>query len=227
LKPSTAGKAVVTGYGTLRKDSNKAKLSAGSAMAMQAPNNEMTGTVLDQQHQPVPNAAIILKGTRRGATTDENGNFSIPTYDSTAVAVISALGYAPKDQQLRRGANNIILNEESPDLSDEVVVTALGVRRTSIVDTTAKPQGGWKSFREYVYNQLHIQYDSTTLSDDAYSDGDLELEFSIRKSGEPYNFKILNTPDTLTANKAIKAITAGPKWISRSKNSKKRVRVEL
>jgi hypothetical protein len=65
------------------------------------------------------------------------------------------------------------------------------------------------------------------LYDSAYINSNLELEFSINKAGKPFDFKVLHAPDTQTANEAISAIKEGPKWISKDKSSKKRVKVRL
>ncbi len=225
LNTSKAGEAVVTGYGSLKKDSNKAGLSAGIARARQVPNNEIAGTIIDNHQQPVPNAKVILQDSTQ-AVTDRNGNFSIPTNDSSAVASITAFGYKPVDnQKLRKGRNNITLKEKPFSLAD-VEVTNLVTKGKRVADTAVvKPQGGWQSFQKYVYNKLNKKYDSTALSSNAYINGDLELEFSISEAGDPYDFKVLHAPDTQTANKAITAIKEGPRWISSDKSIKMRVTV--
>ena len=199
--------------------------SAASAMAMRAPANEIAGTIIDNHQQPVPNAKVMLQDSTQ-AITDKNGNFSISTNDSNAVASISAFGYKPVDnQKLKKGNNNIVLKER-PFLLSDVEVTKLGTTGRKTADSTAvMPQGGWQSFQEYVYNKLHKKYDSTALPNNSYIDGDLQLEFSISEAGEPFDFKVLHAPDTQTANEAISAIKTGPRWISRDKNSKMRVTV--
>lgn len=92
---------------------------------------------------------------------------------------------------------------------------------------TAAPQGGWQSFRQYVYDKLYEKYESTYIADSSYDFGDVTLEFSINKAGKPFNFKILNAPDTLIADAAISIIKDGPNWISTKKNRKKRVTVRF
>jgi hypothetical protein len=210
----------------MKEDSDKAGISASNAIVMRAPNSEIAGTIIDNHQQPVPNAKVILQDSTQ-AVSDRNGNFSIPTNDSNAVASITAFGYKPVDnQKLRKGRNNITLKEKPFSLSD-VEVTNLATKGRNIADTAdVKPQGGWQSFQEYVYNKLNKRYDSTALSNNAYINGDLELEFSISEAGDPYDFKVLHAPDTQTANKAITAIKEGPKWISNDKDIKMRVTVK-
>jgi hypothetical protein len=225
-KPS-AGQAPVP-MAAMKGDDEKANLrtsSAPSAMAMRAPTNEIAGTIIDNHQQPVPNAKVLLQDSTQ-AITDRNGNFSIKTSDSNAIASITAFGYKPVDnQKLMKGKNNIVLKER-PFLLSDVEVTNLGTTGRKTVDSTAvMPQGGWQSFQEYVYNRLHNKYDSTALSNNSYIDGDLQLEFSISEAGDPFDFKVLHTPNTQTANEAINAIKKGPRWISRDKNSKMRVTV--
>ena len=201
-----------------------ATLSARSAMAMTTPVNEIAGTITDNHQQPVPNARIILQDSTQ-AITDRNGNFSIATADSNVVASIQAFGYKPlNNQPLKRGSNNITLKERPFLLSDVEVTNLVTSGKKTADTTTVMPQGGWQSFQEYVYRKLHKHYDSTAMAN-AYANDDLQLEFSIDDEGAPFDFKVLHAPDTQTANEAISAIKAGPKWINKDKNGKMRVTV--
>lgn len=82
------------------------------------------------------------------------------------------------------------------------------------------PEGGWESFRDYVYKKLKKNPDST----DKFAQGDLlNLEFSLDDNGRPYNFKVLRFSDSASANAAIEAIRNGPKWFRRTGETKSRI----
>lgn len=87
------------------------------------------GTVTDQNNQPLPGASILEKGTNNGVSTNFDGEFSINLSNPNAVLVVSFMGYA--EQEISVSNNNelsIVLKELTSGL-DEVVITALGMKR--------------------------------------------------------------------------------------------------
>ena len=83
------------------------------------------GTVTDGK-DPVIGASIRVKNGNQGTITDIDGNFKLDVAPGTEL-VISYVGY--KDITIKASANmNIVLEEESTALN-EVVVTALGIKR--------------------------------------------------------------------------------------------------
>jgi len=92
----------------------------------------VTGTVIDSNGLPVTGASVYIKDTSNGTVTDIDGKFSLSAPDNTdAVLVISSLGFDPKELSLgTKNAFNVTLVENLEGL-DEVVVTALGIKRES------------------------------------------------------------------------------------------------
>ncbi|MBS1508575.1 MAG: SusC/RagA family TonB-linked outer membrane protein [Bacteroidetes bacterium] len=92
---------------------------------------QVTGTITDQKDKlPVAGASIVIKGTGNGTTSDVNGKFSLPA-KAGDVLEISFVGYTT--QQVTLGTQtdlNITLEEDVRGLN-EVVVTALGVSRST------------------------------------------------------------------------------------------------
>ena len=69
-------------------------LTAGSAISR---NITVKGVVRDSVSKaPVPFASILLKGTDRGALTDDNGRYSLVTALPFDSVMVSAMGYADK-----------------------------------------------------------------------------------------------------------------------------------
>ena len=59
----------------------------------------ISGTVRDSVSlEPVPYAAIYLKGSNTGTMTDENGTFVLNSAQLPATLRISSMGFAPKEQ---------------------------------------------------------------------------------------------------------------------------------
>lgn len=91
----------------------------------------ITGTVTDEQLEPVIGANIVEKGTTNGVITDLDGNFSITVSDN-AVLQISYVGYLNQEIVVEdRTFLNIVLKEELQSL-DEFVVTALGIKKEKV-----------------------------------------------------------------------------------------------
>ena len=86
------------------------------------------GTIKNAQGNAVAGASIVVKGTSRGTSTDENGNFSIDANDGD-VLVITAVGYNSNEIPIGTESNYTVQLQESNTALSEVVVTALGVRK--------------------------------------------------------------------------------------------------
>ena len=88
-----------------------------------------TGTVVDAMG-PVIGASVVVKGTTNGTITDFDGNFSIPNVKKGDILQVSFVGYITQDVVWNGTALNITLAEDTQTL-DEVVVTALGMKRST------------------------------------------------------------------------------------------------
>lgn len=88
---------------------------------------DVSGTVTDDKGKAVSDAAIVVKGTNTGATTDANGNFKIKAKQG-ATLVISSVGFTKKEVTVTGASVKVSLESADQNLS-EVVVTALGIKR--------------------------------------------------------------------------------------------------
>lgn len=113
------------------------KIQGDHIMIVQEPKQEkgkskkITGQVLDDQNMPLIGVNIVVKGKPGvGAITNIDGNFTLEVNQGDAIEV-SYIGYAP--QTLKVTDNNIYNIQLSADteLLEEVVVTALGIKRKS------------------------------------------------------------------------------------------------
>ncbi len=87
------------------------------------------GTVTDENGEPMPGVNVLVKGTIQGVVTDASGKYSINVSNKDAVLVFSFIGYTTQDAIV--GDQQVINIEmaEGTQYIDEVVVTALGIRR--------------------------------------------------------------------------------------------------
>lgn len=87
-----------------------------------------TGTVTDSTGEPVIGASVLVLGTNLGAATDIDGNFSIRGIKPGAKIKIASVGCKPVEIVWDGKPINVTLQDDSKVL-DEVVVTALGMKR--------------------------------------------------------------------------------------------------
>ena len=90
----------------------------------------ITGTVNDESGEPIIGASVKVQGTKTGAITDFNGNFSVQA-DANSTLQISYIGYITATVKAN-GRNNITvtLKEDAQTLND-VVVIGYGVQKKS------------------------------------------------------------------------------------------------
>ncbi|PSL29873.1 SusC/RagA family TonB-linked outer membrane protein [Chitinophaga ginsengisoli] len=90
----------------------------------------VTGVVKDPKGYPIPGVSVSEKGTTNGGVTDMNGTYKLNANPSGTL-VFSFIGYLKKEAPVGgSGSLNISLEEDQKGLQ-EVVVTALNVKRST------------------------------------------------------------------------------------------------
>ena len=89
----------------------------------------VSGIVKDENGLPIIGATVKVRGAQMGVVTDIDGKFSLKT-SVGSVLTVSYIGYKTQDIKVPEGGSlNIKLEPESKQLN-EVVVTALGIKRS-------------------------------------------------------------------------------------------------
>ncbi len=93
-----------------------------------AQEKTISGTVSDGSGLPLPGATVLVKGTSSGTSSDFDGKYSIKVNQGQTL-VFSFVGYTTKEVAV--GASNTInvTLQEDAEALEEVVVTALGIKR--------------------------------------------------------------------------------------------------
>lgn len=89
---------------------------------------KVTGKVVDKNGEPIIGATIMEQGTKNGAVTDIDGNFTISASKETPVLSVSYIGFIPQEVKTRGGQTTIHLQENAQNLS-EVVVVGYGTQK--------------------------------------------------------------------------------------------------
>ncbi|MDR0746180.1 MAG: SusC/RagA family TonB-linked outer membrane protein, partial [Mediterranea sp.] len=117
---------------SFKVEDNIAYLSVrGVQNTNQNPNQErtITGTVTDSSGEPLIGVSILVKGTENGTITDMDGNYKVTISGSNPVLVFSYIGYKAEEMAPGGRRNINVTLQEDTQLIEEVVVTALGIKR--------------------------------------------------------------------------------------------------
>ena len=106
------------------------KENSNSLQQQSGKERTITGQVVDAKGEPLIGVSILGKGTTDGAITDLDGNYKIMTKSNNPVIVYSYIGYKTQEIPLKgQTAINITMMDDT-QVIDEVVVTALGIKRS-------------------------------------------------------------------------------------------------
>ncbi len=90
----------------------------------------ITGTIENTlNNEPVSFASVIETNTSNGTTADANGNFSIQVLNTSAVLQFSAIGFTTQEFAVGNSTQLFVKLSESAEGLNEIVVTALGIKR--------------------------------------------------------------------------------------------------
>ncbi|PUZ27382.1 TonB-linked outer membrane protein, SusC/RagA family [Chitinophaga costaii] len=99
-----------------------------AATMVYAQQHQVSGKVTGSDGAAVPLATVQVKGTTTGTTADANGVFTL-TVNPSDILVIRSVGFQSQEVRVGNGGTlNVILTPDNASLQ-EVVVTALGIRR--------------------------------------------------------------------------------------------------
>jgi TonB-linked SusC/RagA family outer membrane protein len=103
--------------------------------------NTVSGTIIDEEGQPVPGVNILEKNTTNGYVSDFDGNYTLRVAEN-ATLVFSYLGFKTQEVAVNnRSAINVTLVTDNAQL-DEVVVIGYGaVKRENIATSMASVDG--------------------------------------------------------------------------------------
>lgn len=118
-------------YIVLSKHESQAasNLTARIANAQQA-GKTISGTIVDAKGEPIPGATIILQSNPSvGTVTDFDGKFTLNNVPENGVVVVSYIGMKSQNISVAGKTMFHVTLVDDAKMLDELVVTALGIRR--------------------------------------------------------------------------------------------------
>ncbi len=104
-----------------------ASLATGAADLY--PPIDVHGIIVNENGEPVVGASILIKGTNQGTTSDESGGFALKNIDENATLVITASNIEKIEWKVNKKTDLTIVAKSAVNPLNEVVVTALGIKR--------------------------------------------------------------------------------------------------
>lgn len=180
------------------------------------PPSSISGRIISSEDNlPLPGATIMIKGTKEGTVSDENGKFIIEgPGDPNVILVASYLGMDSKEFKPASGAGNEIKLDPSALALNEVVVIGYGVsgKSSGYEDDVSGysppvPVTGRREFNNYISENM--------VRPDTVSSGQrnvVVLAFSVSKEGKIDSITVVRSPGMIFTNEAIRLIKEGPAW---------------
>lgn len=161
-------------------------VSMAAATAAFAQQRPVKGCVLDDTGQPLMGAAVVIKGTTTGVSTDYDGNFSISAAPEDNL-VISFIGF---DDRIVSASETDIRVVMSPDSNflNEIVVVGYGTQKKATL-TGAVSAIDNKDIvitkNENVVNMLSGKIAGVRITQNSSQPGEFDNNIDIRGMGEP------------------------------------------
>lgn len=106
------------------------------------PQSVINGIVSDAKGEVLPGVSVLVKGTKNGAITDQNGAYTIKVTDKNSILVFSSIGYVSQEVNLAgRTSVNVSLADVPQSLNDVVVVGYGTQSRSTVTSSITKVEG--------------------------------------------------------------------------------------
>lgn len=119
---------VCQGSGSLYADLPGGNNNYSVEISAQTKQITVSGTIVDANDTPLIGVSVLEKGTSNGTITDLSGSFTLSVAEGAELE-ISYVGYQSLTVQAKETLGTLVMREDT-EVLDEVVVTALGIKRS-------------------------------------------------------------------------------------------------
>lgn len=142
--------------------------------------NSVSGTVLDNNREPIIGASVTIPGTTVGTVTNIDGKYSITIPNGKNRLQFAFIGFQTQTRDIRGNIMNVVLQEDTQTL-DEVVVVGYGKASASSLKPSTKSIKKAAAIEEEVSMALDVEQ----------TQGQMGYEFEIKV---PYTIPSDNKP---------------------------------
>ena len=117
--------------------------------------NSISGSVLDENNQPIPGVNVVVKGTSNGISSDFDGNFTIQVEIGSSL-IFSSVGFTSQEVLISQ-QDDIIINLSSNivGLDEVIVTTGYGSQKKSSISGSVVTLSGDNIISRGVQNLTH------------------------------------------------------------------------
>ena len=176
--------------------------------------------ISSEDHQPIPGANVILKGTSSGVISDIQGGFSLDVpRETSAVLVISSIGYDTEEIPVKDQQNiQVTLHPDVSALSEVVVVgygESTGENNPDNHIVPPKPRAGMRAFNDYI--DKNLRYPPSEIPQGIK--GMVKLKFSVETDGSVTDIQVVKSLGEAFDQEAVRLVkeraclgASKPKW---------------
>ncbi len=164
----------------------------------------VSGRLVDELGYPIVGGTVTIKGSKKGAVSDKEGNFklSVPEKEE-GVLIASYVGMKNAETPLKENLGDIVMKADD-ELLSEVVVVAFGTqRKESVVGSI--PTFGEVEFKKY----FKENYDKNICADKPIS---VKVEFFVNNLGQPGSIVIKENSCPELEVEIKRLLLGSPKW---------------
>ncbi len=157
-----------------------------AGLPMFAQQRAVKGTVTDDTGLPVAGASVLVSGTSRGVSTDQDGNFSIEAAEDETL-VISFIGFIDTRVKASKSVLDVVL-EPDAELLEETVVVGYGVQKKATLTGAVSAVTSREitvTKNENVVNMLSGKIPGVRITQNSSQPGEFDNSIDIRGMGEP------------------------------------------
>ncbi len=146
-------------------------------------SNTVSGTVFDEQREPLIGASVLVPGTTVGTSTNAQGRYSVTVPNGASSLQFNYIGYKPRTLAIAGNTMNVVMQEDNAQL-DEVVVTGYGSAPSAALTGRA---AGVQTRNKAAARTVELEFAESDAASDMMEVGQtqtqLGYEFEIR---QPY-----------------------------------------
>lgn len=179
-----------------------------------APENYIKGVVIDEKGNPIPNAAVSIKGAKKSAITDHAGFFKLYAIDPEFAnqIIINSAGYESFSERLNSDSSYTNIIQLTP--------ASAALNEVAVKKNSPEPAIGWDAFRNYIDSHKKIQTADSVLK------GEEVISFVVNKKSELSSFKIEKSISPAHDVEIIRLIKEAPP-LKILKGKRKRLEVRI
>jgi hypothetical protein len=147
-------------------------------------SNAVSGRVLDNNHEPLPGATVMVQGTTIGAVTDIDGNYRITIPQQAEYLEFSYIGFDSQTLPIQGNTMHVVLQPAQMQL-DEVVVMGYGVEERALSrQLQGKAPGISLSGKKAVSSSLSLP--TTQTENQTTVDFEVKVPYTIKSDNRNY-----------------------------------------